>query len=182
MITILHGEDSIASRNAIPKGAIIVDAKSATEEYLAQLSSGGSLFEEKKPIVMWFDHKLSVSQQKNFPGASFQEFKINENVFKFVQSLRPNNHKEVLSQFANYCRQEHIEIVFTMIVRQFRLMLNPNELSSWQKDKIVDQAKFFTKESLKENYKKLLKIDFENKKGLSAMDLKGSLELFLLAL
>ncbi len=198
MITLFHGEDIGASRKALPPEAIIIEAKTATAERLTQLLEGDSLFGDKKPVIienlkilpknisgdliLWFDHKLTPGQIKEFSGAKIQEFKLSEVVFKFVESIKPDNQKVMLPLFEQFCRQEFIEIVFIMIVRQFRLLLDTRQLAGWQKDRVVAQAKKFTPESLKSLYKKLLDIDFEQKNGLAISDLKGTLELFLLRL
>lgn len=198
MITIYHGEDISASRKALPPETTIIEAKDATAERLTQLIEGDSLFGEKKMVaienlktlpkgisgdlILWYDHKLTPGQLKEFPDAKIQEFKLSEIVFKFAESIKPGNQKVMLPLFQQFCQQEFIEIVFTMIVRQFRLMLNPSALSGWQKDRIVSQSKHFTPDQLQATYKKLLAIDFEFKNGQAISDLTGSLELFLLNL
>lgn len=200
MISLFHGEDVTACRNALPEDAIKVDGKTATPELLAQLFSGRSLFEGEKTVVLenpknlpagiaddtnlilWFDHKLTPNQIKEFAGASVQEFKLNQIVFKFVESLRPANQREMLTLFKKYCSQEYPEIILAMIVRQFRLLLNPRQLAGWQKDRVAAQAKRFTPQKLRAIYKTLLQIDYEQKTGQAVSSLQSSLELFLLNL
>jgi DNA polymerase III delta subunit len=88
----------------------------------------------------------------------------------------------MLSLLAEYAKTEVPEIIFAMIVRQFRLMLNPLDLAPWQLARIKSQASHFSPQKLKQIYKDLLRLDYEQKSGLAPLDLKGSLELFLLAL
>lgn len=199
MITLFHGEDVTASRNALPEGAVKVDGKTATPELLAQMLSGNNLFDGWQTVVIenpkkipemppdidvfiWFDHKLTATQLKAYSGAQVQEFKLGTIVFKFVESLRPGNRQEMVNLFEQYSRSELPEIILTMIIRQFRLMLDPSSLAGWQKDRIVAQSKQFPPEKIKKIYKELLDIDYRQKTGLAPSDLSGSLELFLLTL
>ncbi|MCL4389850.1 MAG: hypothetical protein M1484_04610 [Patescibacteria group bacterium] len=198
MITVLHGEDITASRKELNRlreefdGEVLINP---TE--LAQALEGGSLFAQKKLIILenpkevpetqsdliiWFDRKLTAAQAAKFKNAKTLEFKLNQLVFKFVESLRPANQKEMLTLFSQYLDQEVPEIAFSMIVRQFRLMLNPVGLAAWQEGKIKTQAAKFGPARLKSLYKKLLEIDFAVKTGQFPGSLRLALELFLLAL
>lgn len=183
MITLFHGEDITSSRNALPKGG--VDEPLFTSRRVVILENPKTLpksLDVDTDIFLWFDHKLTPSQLQQYPGAKITEFKLGQIVFQFLESIRPGNQKIMLPLFEKYCQQELPEITFVMIVRQFRLMLNPAGLPTWQKNRVLAQAKKFSPEKIREIYKKLLAIDYELKSGQSVSDLKGSLELFLLTL
>lgn len=198
MITLYHGEDVTSSRRALPENAVKIEGKDATSELLTQLLEGGSLFGEKRAVVienvkklpenisgdliLWFDHKLTPSQLQPYAGAKVTEFKLNQTVFQFLESIWPGNQKVMLPLFEKYCQQEFPEIAFVMIVRQFRLMLNPTGLPTWQKNRIVAQTKKFSSGRIREVYRQLLQLDYNQKSGQATLDLKGSLELFLLSL
>lgn len=148
-------------------------------------------------LIVYEGKKLSASQisaiQKIFPQIQVLEFKQNNVVFRFVESLRPGNRKQMLSLFADYLKVEIPEIIFAMITRQFRLLLlakskatiGPDEwsrLPSWQRSKLEAQASLYSPQALKSIYARLLDIDFQNKSGQSPLDLRGALELLLLRL
>ncbi len=147
--------------------------------------------------VFWEGKKLTSTQittfQKVFPKASILEFKIDPVVFKFVESIRPNNVAEVINLFRKYQKTDPSEVIFTMIVRQFRhiLLASTNESNgpdewlraSWQKTKLASQAKSFPSLLLREKYHQLGNLDYYHKTGqLPHGSLEKALELFLLTL
>jgi hypothetical protein len=148
-------------------------------------------------VVFWENKKLTPTQitsfGKVFPKATVLEFKVDQVVFKFVESIRPNNKAEMLNLFRQYLKTDVPEIIFTMTVRQFRLLLlaatnekaGPEEWlkASWQKAKLASQAKAFSPELLRAKYQELSDIDFRSKTGqLVEGSLERALELFLLTL
>jgi hypothetical protein len=84
------------------------------------------------------------------------------------------------------------ELIFFMIVRQFRLMISQLEtgakieetkrLQSWQTGKLSSQANSFGKERLISLYDKLFEIDLAQKTGKLPYSLDKSIDIFLLAL
>lgn len=184
-----------------------IDGKTVTVEMLTQALEGGSLFAAKKLVVIenitenkikwpkfgsqfdllfWESKEASLAQiraiEEKFGQLEIKEFKPSTVAFKFVESLFPENQRQIFSFYKIYSQEEIPEIIFSMIVRQFRLMLSPSQLSGWQKDRITSQSKRFPKDQLKRIYKKLLQIDFDQKRGLTPVNLSLSLELFLLSL
>lgn len=85
------------------------------------------------------------------------------------------------------------ELIFFMLIRQFRLLLAVSEegidsidemkrIAPWQKSKLNSQARSFGKESLLDIYNKLYKIDSETKSGKSALTLTQAIDFFLAGL
>ena len=85
------------------------------------------------------------------------------------------------------------ELIFYMIVRQFRLLLSltsegsknideAKRLAPWQSSKLKSQSKLFGKDRLIEIYKKLYKIDYETKFGLTSLPLNSTIDIFLIDL
>lgn len=147
--------------------------------------------------VFWEGKKLTPTQitsfSKVFPNGAVVEFKVDPVVFKFVESIRPGNAREMVTLFHQYLKTDVPEIIFTMLVRQFRFLLlaatnektGPEEWlkATWQKPKLSAQAKAFSPEVLRSKYRELMDIDFRNKTGqLTEGSLEGALELFLLTL
>lgn len=182
MTYLLHGEDSVASRNRLKalKAIEIADSQ--------PMPQNDSLFINDNIYAIWKDHKLSATQikelEKKYGQLAVEEFKTDPVVFKFLDSLRPGNEKVFMPLWSQYLKNEQPEVAFVMLVRQFRLMLdwqNP-DLQPWQKNKIRNQADSFGAENLKSLYKKLLEIDYQIKSGQSAVDLQTSLELLLVSI
>lgn len=186
MIFLLHGENSVASRDRLT--ALKLDHKVIELNVKDTPPPENSLFADESLVVIWEDHKLTLTQikerEKKFPGIKVEEFKLPPVVFQFVDSLKPGNQKIFLPLWQKYLSREVPEIALSMITRQLRLMLNPesSDLASWQKLKITSQASAFGKERLIQLYKKILEIDYQVKSGTSATDLVTSLELLLLTL
>lgn len=147
--------------------------------------------------VFWEGKKLTPTQitafEKLFPKASILEFKVDPVVFKFVESLRPKNQTEMLPLYHQYLKTDVPEVIFTMTVRQFRLLIlaSTNESTgpddwlrlSWQKSKLATQAKAFSPQLLRKSYLTLSDIDYRTKTGLLIEgSLERALELFLLTL
>lgn len=127
-------------------------------------------------IVIWEDDELSKSQLSIFPKAKVKLFKAPKTLFNFLDSISPNSTKNVLN-FHEALKTSDEEMLFYMIIRQFRLFLALREeangsiddvqrLSSWQKDKLQRQSKMFTIEQLKRIYNKLYETDLNIKTGV----------------
>lgn len=178
MMILLHGANSLASRQRLLElKAVEIDSSDPSPQE-------NSLFSQNIVYAIWHDKKMSATQikelQKKFPDLTIEEFKINPVVFKFLDNLRPGNQSVFMPFWQEFLKQDPPEVAFVMIVRQFRLMLDPRELQPWQIGKIAAQAKLF--KSISEIYKKLLEIDYHIKTGQSVVDLRTALELLLLSL
>lgn len=181
MIYLIHGENMVTSRNRVQalNAVEITDKQDQPQE--------DSLFSVNN-YVIWKDHKLSVTQinalKKKYPDIIVEEFKLDQTVFKFVDSLSPGNQAQIMPLWKTYLSQEIPEIAFIMIVRQIRLMLDHQgpDIAPWQKKKIEIQANKFGKIRLESIYKSLLEIDYLVKTGQIPINLTTSLELVLLTL
>lgn len=176
MTILLHGENNLASRNRLRQlnGVEIVAGQPLPQE--------NSLFSQNTIFIIWQDKKLSATKikelEKLYPGLIAEEFKVNPVVFRFLDALKPGNQVAFLPLWREYLKNDPPEVAFVMIIRQFRLMLNPADLAPWQAAKIRTQARNFPE--ISKIYKQLLEIDYRGK--TSQMDLQTSLELFMLGL
>src|SRR5574340_817236 len=169
MTILLHGENSVASRNRLNElketfaGEVVeVDPKNP-------LLPESSLFSKQILSVIWQDKKASATQikawEKDFPGLKVEEFKLDPVVWQFLGNLRPGNQEIFLPLWQKYLQTDPPEIAASMLIRQIRLLLlakidkgGPDDfknLAPWQKSRLAGQAKSFSLESLKEILKKL---------------------------
>lgn len=134
--------------------------------------------EIKKELLAFFPRQTTVSL-----------FKEDQFIFRFLESLRPGNLKQMLSLFHQTLKNEDDERVFYMLVRQFRLLLaistngkisETKRLAPWQKSRLAAQAKYFSGERLLKLYRRLFAIEKGLKTGTNAMPLSHTLDLFLL--
>lgn len=196
----------------------IVDASSLSLTKLVQMVEGGSLFGEGKVIIienllsqkikengqifeylkklpsevnctLWEPKEIGKTILANFPKARVFLFKLEKQIFNFLESLKPGNSGKSLALFHSALERDEPEMIFFMIVRQIRRLLLIktqslflDSMSPWQEKKIRSQAEWFTADQLEKVYRELLNIDFSIKSGQSAMDLMGRLDMFLLNL
>lgn len=141
-------------------------------------------------VYVWADKEVGVKSLLSYPRFENKNFKIPNTIWSFLDGIRPNNLSNVKS-FHSAINSTEPEIVFAMIVRQFRLLLGLTEssentidevkrLAPWQKSKLMRQASLFDKDSLKQIYKKLYKIEKQQKTGSSNLSLVQNIDILLL--
>lgn len=141
-------------------------------------------------VFIWAGKDVGVRSLKDFPKFENKNFKIPQNIWNFLDSLRPNSEANV-KNFHQALNATDVEIIFAMIVRQFRLMLgilgdsknNAEEvkkLAPWQRTKISNQAKYFGEDRLKNIYTLLYKIDKNQKTGKTNLSLTQNIDILLL--
>lgn len=141
-------------------------------------------------IFIWDDNEITKNKLKDFPRYEDQNFKVQQNIFGFVDNISPASPANV-KKFHEALTYSNPEFIFTMIIRQFRLMLgilensknNIDEVSrlrDWQISKLKRQCSLFGEEKIKSIYKKLNKIDKSQKTGASKLNLVQSIDMFLL--
>lgn len=149
-----------------------------------------SNFPKETQVFVWSDKDLPAKILSTFPKHEVQNFKIPSNIWTFVDGIKPMSNSNV-SLFHQAISSTEPEIVFAMIIRQFRLMLGLLEesrsnideikrIAPWQKSKLLRQSSMFTVEKLKQIYRKLYKIDKAQKTGSSNLNLVQSIDIFLL--
>ncbi|MBI3985129.1 MAG: hypothetical protein HY344_04330 [Candidatus Levybacteria bacterium] len=143
-------------------------------------------------IVFWEDKELTKTQIAAFKNASAQLFNYPQVLFTFLDNIKPNNPSSV-KLFHDLSETMETELIFYMMIRQFRLLLavssdgsknidEAKRLAPWQISKLKKQAQYFGKEKLIHAYKKLYKIDYETKYGLSSFNLSSAIDIFLIGL
>jgi DNA polymerase III delta subunit len=122
---------------------------------------------------------------KNMTVHSFMVPRI---IFEFLDGLHSGNATESLVKFQTIVAHDPAEIVFAMIVKRFRHLIQltdgitPDGLAPWQAGRLTRQARFFTMEKLVSMYKKLAAIELAVKTGTSPFTLSKHINQFILAL
>lgn len=163
-----------------------------TRKSSKNLESIGKLLTTYKDseVYFWADKEIGVKVLSGFPKPENKLFKIPQNIWNFLDNLRPST-KANVSSFHRTLNETETEIIFAMIIRQFRLMLgliqnskdNIDEIkriAPWQKTKLMRQASLFGEEKLKVIYKKLYKIDKTTKTGKTNLTLTQNIDILLL--
>lgn len=154
--------------------------KQKIEDYLSKTDTPVSL-------ILWEEKELSKT--KLLPNADSQIFKLDQIMFRFLDSIVPNNTITLLILLRALKENEASELILFMIIRQVRLLLIAKDLGSeglvlapWQKSKILSQASKFDLEKLKQLYAELLEIDYSQKTGGDAFPLSSRLDLLVAGL
>lgn len=171
MITILHGDNTVASRKELDRikaefsGEIItLEGKTLSETDFIQATQSQSIFNDKKLVVIDGMTKLELTETACdvviWEGKSLKigdknikalEFKIPQTIWKFIDNM-------TVPLFRQALKDNDVQFIFLMIVRKYRLEKNSEKL------------------------KQLLEIDYQFKQGLLPGDLTLTIELFLLSL
>jgi len=230
MITIIHGDDVVSSRNAFllekekTKSGHTFDGTKITLTDIVQVVEGGTLFHddqklfiedffskrkeskeitdittfvkraEKIDVIFWESKELSRKNISLFPKAQVKTYTLPQLLFTFLDAIRPGNAKTLLLLFDDIAKRSEIELVFYMLVRQFRLLLAVSDsdtkdsidevsrLAPWQKNKLLKQAQLFSKEELQTLYQKLYELDKNVKTGNVTLPFRHLIDFFLLGI
>jgi hypothetical protein len=217
MITILHGDNYIASRNELNEldKATKLDGKTITEADLTQALESNAMFSLGEPVIienlltlprsknkqklidivlkasdkqihLWEKKAITPAVKKLFKTASIKEFKLTKFVYKFLDSIRPNNQTSILKLLHLTMEADAVELTFYLLHRRISQLIqaidDPRELKGapWQLDSLKNQAKLFSLNQLKSFHQKLITIDFEIKTGQSHLPLASRLDLLFL--
>lgn len=194
--------------------------KDVKKEQLLQVFEGGSLFGDEKQVFiedlltqrklskdaeavldyistievgdvyLWEGKELTKKQLGLLPKATVKMFKIPQALFQFLDALRPNNTKQMITLFHTVCQQTEVELVFFMLVRQTRILLAVSSqaeipidelkrLSPWQKSKLQKQAAMLGTQRLLAFHKKLYAIDYAQKTSSLSIPLKETIDILL---
>ena len=169
----------IIVENLLSSGA--VKQKPAVIEYLSKDTS-------LHTIVLWENKKIEKTVIKKYLAhAKVISCELPPLLFKFLDSLGLSTPSAVLTTFHNLIAHTEVELVFAMILRQWRLLLMVKDqeaavegLASWQAGKLKYQGRAFTMDTLINSYRQLLAIDYKIKTGQTPYSLRQLLDFFLL--
>jgi DNA polymerase III delta subunit len=124
-------------------------------------------------IILWENKGLTPTVLKKFAQAKIESFAISPVIFKFLDSLKPNNTKTILLSWKKLQNEgTEPEFVFAMLVRQFKLMIQVKSGPSYMKlapyptRLISQQATYYQLDHLLDLYQKLYEIDVKVKTGV----------------
>ena len=140
-------------------------------------------------VIFWEPKEIKKELLALLPKESEVFFyKQDQLLFRFLDSIRPGNTKEMLLLAYQVRKSEADELLLHMLVRQFRLLLGTSSkasiaevkrLAPWQRGKLERQAGLFGKERLVLLYKRLFQLERGAKTGNNALPLTGAIDLFL---
>lgn len=157
--------------------------KNSALELIIKNQSQTILLWDKKPLT-----KTNLKPLTQVKTIKFNEFKLPLTVFKFLDSIIPNQRHIGLKYLHQSLQTNPIELVFYFLSRRVSQLIQaldkPQTLKSspWQKNKLVSQATKFTLDQLIQLHHQLLQLDYINKTGQTPFDLLTELDLLLVNL
>lgn len=131
--------------------------------------------EANKEIILWENKNVPLTTLKKFSKASIENFPISPVIFKFLDSIRPNNTNNILLSWKKIQTEKtEPEFVFAMLVRQIKLLIQAKtdstyiKLAPYPSRLIKEQSNHFSLNHLMDIYSELLEIDTKIKTGSSA--------------
>lgn len=184
----------IALRQALDSFSLIGGDKLIVLENLFS----GRKSKEKEKIIDYLKKNnpdnLLIWEGKKIDGRSLTAFKkfvlrfdLPVIIFRFLDSLLPNNNQVSLNLFHQCLNQDPPEILFYLIIKQFRLLILAADLGqkglvtmdSWRQQKLISQSQKFGLNRLLKIYRQFLEIDYRQKTGKSPFNLISELDLLL---
>lgn len=189
MVLAVEGGDLFDSNKTV----FIEDFLSKRKESKEQNDIVELLNKTQANIFLWEGKNLGKKQLGFFPKAKITPFLLPQILFSFLDNIKPGNNAQILKLFHNLLEQSEAELIFFMIIRQFRLMLSHSKpsvesqnqideikkMAPWQASKIKKQSSYFSQEQLIFLYKKLSDIDLNQKTGSLPYSLTQSVDFFL---
>lgn len=183
-------------------GGLFFDEKKVFVENFFSKKKQGKEFDEitdylkkKTPdskVFFWEGKEISKKSLNLFKNSTVKAFKLPQTLFLFLDNIKPKNSQELLNLFHKTLSTVEPELIFFMLIRQFRLLLalldtksekqidELKSLAPWQKNKLLKQANFFTIDELKKIHNKLYQTDLKQKTGKSPLSLAQSIDFLLL--
>lgn len=135
------------------------------------------------PLILWEKRDLTKTMLKKFPQAKVQQFKITNQLFKWLDSLSPNQStKADQIKIMRQAAENNDEFMcLAMLARQVRLLIQAKEDGKISAPpfviaKLKRQAGQFKLEQLLKLHQNLLELDLKLKSSQNQMELGQHLE------
>ena len=142
-------------------------------------------------IIFWEPTELSKTAQALLKSATVKTFSFPQTLFTFLDNVKPDNAGSLIKLFHQLRQNMEPELIFFMLVRQFRIMLGieasdkideVKRMAPWQLSKMQRQAKMFGEAKLKSSHEKLFEMDLGLKTGKIPYSIDRSIDFFLAGL
>lgn len=193
-VVVLNGQKTELSavKQALESGSLFGGGRLLVIEGLltgkaskAQKEIADYLKKVSEKAIVWEGKKVSPTAVKSVNGTE-KEFKFSPEIFRLTDSIRSDNTREMLESYSLCLTQDDVEMVFYMMCRQVRMMIqaktDQNSISGnpYMLRKLSVQVKNFSQEKLLSLHNKLYLIDKSIKNGSNPLPLTDQLEQWLL--
>lgn len=141
----------------------------------------------KQDLILYEKRALTATMLKKFPGVQTFDFKITNELWELLDILGQRDKKKLLLKLAAAITQNDVFFVYTMIVRQTRLLIQIKAGGQvagapFMVAKLKKQADAFTLDQLLALHAQLFKLEVAQKTSTLSLDLASELDLLLFAL
>jgi DNA polymerase III delta subunit len=143
-------------------------------------------------VIFWENDEISKTALASFKNATVKLFSYPQTMFTFLDNIKPDNSHALIKLFHELLSTMAPELIFFMITRQFRILLNQTDnskqidevkrMAPWQLSKFKKQASYFNGNQLLQTYNKLFEIEISQKTGKAVGSMEKSIDFFLLGL
>ncbi len=141
-------------------------------------------------LIFWEGKKIEKATiKKYFSKAKEISCLLPSLLFKFLDLLGIERPDSLLTMFHNLLQQTEAELVYVMILRQWRNLIVVKDdpallpgFAPWQIGKLKSQSRGLSLEQYIVSYRKLLAIDYQIKSGRTPYRLEQLLDIFLVNL
>lgn len=181
----LEPTDLFGNRNFICLSGLLSGSKKKSQEKIIQFLK----VENLQNTLLYETKAIHPSTLKQFKGAIVENFKIEVDIFKFLDKINPNQKESLVASFQELlAKNTEPEFIFAMVLRQIRQLIiaktNPVQLKAppFAINKLKQQTSFFSLDQLLDIHEELYYIDLSIKTGKTQLDLKTLLGNFFLQL
>lgn len=142
-------------------------------------------------LVIWEGKQIDGRMLRSFASkAKIQLFKLSAVIFKFLDSLQPNQPQISLNYLHQTLKTEPPELVFYMLARRTTYLLIAKDLGKkglsgfapWQQGRYLSQAEKFSQDRLRQLHRELLVLDWRQKTGRANFPLASAIDLLIINL
>jgi len=143
-------------------------------------------------VIFWENDEISKTALASFKNVTIKLFSYPQTMFTFLDNIKPGNSQILIKLFHELSSTMAPELIFFMITRQFRILLNQTDdlkqideakrMAPWQLSKFKKQASYFDNKKLLSAYNKLFEIETGQKVGKFPYSMEKSIDFFLLGL
>jgi len=139
--------------------------------------------------ICWEPKELSKEVLSCFTSKiASKVFSIPKTIFIFLDTIKTNNAKTLLSMTDELFLVSAPELVWNMMISRMRQLIQiqsgetPAKLQSWQVSRLTNQARSFTMDKLLKSYKNMLDMEYALKSGLSPFTFADMIKQWILEL
>ncbi len=181
----LEPADLFGNSNFVCLNGLLSGTKKKSQEKIIQFLKT----ENYQNLLLYETKGIHAATIKQFKGAVVENFKVEVDIFRFLDKLNPTQKENLLTCFNDLLtKKTEPEFIFAMLTRQVRQLIiaktNPKQLKAppFAINKLKQQAGSFTLEQLLNMHADLYHIDLVIKTGKTQLDLKTLLTNFFLQL